>query len=189
MADTMPPEETLSTHQERDRPALLAVCRFSGYLLLAVGYDQPGLVYHVGGHRDRGRAPLHQLAGQFRIDRRALAADGAGDLAPPAGGNHMLQRSQHRGVALVKNLRQLRVVPVDSQNKLSEVVGPDGYSIDANVQELVKEEHVGGDLYHHPELEVLGTPQPERREELFGLHQFLDRPNKGDHDPEVLVPT
>ena len=64
----------------------------------------------------------------------------------------------HRVVALVEEIAQIGGVAIDAENELGEVVAADGKAVEA-LRELAGEDHVRGDLAHHPDLQsVFSAP-------------------------------
>ena len=107
--------------------------------------------------------------------------------------DHHAQRLQHRGVQVVIQRRHMRVVAVDCQQVLGQVVGADREEVDQR-RHLADLEHGGRDLDHHADLRQqhvdallahLAMGAVDQAQRLFQLLQAADHRQQ---DAQVVQP-
>lgn len=154
---------------------------------LGVVDDLACLLDHVRTNGDGGDPPLHQLFGNLRVNGGCLAADARGNTTTPCDCDRSFDGGHDSFVALVEGIGESLTVAIDAQNQLGQVVGADGDPIDTNVDEAVEDDNVGGNFHHHPELEVVHSPdQTLLGQEILDAFQLSFSPDEGNHDVQVL---
>ena len=119
------------------------------------------------------------VAGTLAADADVLAL-----LARGADGHR--QQLLDRRVALVEQVGDDPGVPVQAQGELGQVVGADREAVE-DLQELLGQQRVGGDLAHHDDLQaVLALLEAVGAQHLDDLAALVQGAHERDHHPDVV---
>src|SRR3569833_2694532 len=114
----------------------------------------PGRYHRVRVERNRADSLVDQPVGQIGMVTRPLAADADVFALPPTDRDGFGQQFLHRRIALVETAGHQAGVAVDTEGELGKIVAADGETVDI-VQEVLGQQHVGGDLAHHDQPQAM----------------------------------
>src|SRR6056297_368564 len=140
----------------------------------------------IGIQGDGVDAAVHQKFGELGMVGRRLTTDAYLAALLVRYPDYLFDHAFDGLVAGVEQAFEYGGIAVDAQHQLGQVVAADGEAVKAP-SELVGENHVGGNLAHHIDLESGGTaPQSGLRHCLQHLVCFPGGPAEGDHDNDIV---
>ena len=150
-----------ATYAVAARSHLLRALTDGAHGFLQVHDRHHRLEQRIGIQREAVDPLGHEKPRELRVIAGRLAADA--DL--PAGcvcrANHLGDRPLDGVIALVEQVRDELRVAVDAEHELREIVAADGEAVE-HLRELLRQDHVAGDLAHHVDLETALAAAPVR---------------------------
>ena len=128
---------------------------------------------------------LDQEFAEFRIYGRSLAADGNRLAGFVSHFNQMTDRTADCQIAFVINVGDGIVITVAAQDQHGQVVGTDGIPVHKFI-ELIRQNNVGRNLSHQPDLKVFAPGQPLLCHNAGNLAGFVNIAAERNHHVQVL---